>query len=124
MFATLVVVLPTAHSGGELVFRQNGTEFKFDSAAAVDLGSESSGSPSVAFAAFFSDVTHEVLQVRSGYRVTLTWNLYFTNDSVGTQVTSALERSLTDALRAVLADAAFLPRGGVLAFRRRHEYYR
>ena len=118
MFATLVVVLPTQHTGGELVFRQNGKEFTFDSAAAVGLGSE----PSVAFAAFFSDVTHEVLEVRSGYRVTLTWNLYFTSDAGGVSVTSALERNLTAALRAVLADQAFLPRGGLLAFRLRHQY--
>lgn len=31
---------------------------------------------SIQFAAFYSDVEHEVLEVHSGHRVTLTYNLY------------------------------------------------
>lgn len=30
----------------------------------------------IQFAAFYSDVEHEVLEVQSGHRVTLTYNLY------------------------------------------------
>jgi len=32
--------------------------------------------PSIAYVAFFSDIEHEVAPVISGYRVTLTFNLY------------------------------------------------
>lgn len=120
MFATLVVVLPTVHEGGELVFRQHDEEYKFDSATAVQ---QSEKQPCVAFAAFFSDVTHEVLEVRSGYRVTLTWNIYFSDASTGAPAAdSVLESSLTAAFRTLLADKTFLPQEGFLGFGLRHEY--
>ncbi len=73
MFGSLVIVLPSAHEGGELVLRHGGEEWSFDAAKAIkdDQG------PSIGFVAFFSDVEHEVTMVTSGYRVTLTYNLYF-----------------------------------------------
>ena len=120
MFATVVVVLPTVHEGGELIFRQKHQEFKFDSAVAVQ---QSSTQPCVAFAAFFSDVTHEVLEVKLGYRVTITWNVYFSDSkSASATTSSALETSLTAAFRSMLADETFLPDGGYLGFGLRHEY--
>lgn len=71
MIASLVIVLPTEHEGGTLVLRNNDKEFEFDS------GEELSGSTSkVAYVAFFSDTDHEVTEVTSGYRVTLTYNLH------------------------------------------------
>ncbi|CAA7263512.1 unnamed protein product [Cyclocybe aegerita] len=56
MFGSLVVVLPTAHTGGSLIFRHQGNEWTFDSAKAVNEES----TPYAAFVAFFSDVEHEV----------------------------------------------------------------
>jgi hypothetical protein len=51
--------------------RHDGHEVKFD------WGSN----PTVAqWAAFYSDCEHEVLPVTSGYRVTLTYNLYYDED--------------------------------------------
>jgi len=32
---------------------------------------------SISYAAFYGDVEHEVTEVKSGYRLTLTYNLYF-----------------------------------------------
>ncbi|MFM8364724.1 MAG: 2OG-Fe(II) oxygenase, partial [Verrucomicrobiota bacterium] len=67
MFGTLVVALPSAHEGGELLVRHAGRE------AVVDLRGTDPGE--VGFAAFFADCEHEVRPVVSGYRVCLIFNL-------------------------------------------------
>ena len=120
MFASLVVVLPTQHEGGELVFRQSGQEFIFD--AATEL--KRSSTTAVAFTAFFSDVDHEVTEVRSGYRVTITWNLYFSKTSTpkDTSFSTPFESSMKEALQNLLADTAYLSDGGYIGFGLRHEY--
>jgi len=67
MFGTLVVVLPSAYDGGELVVRHGGREVSLDLRA---------NDPSEAcFAAFYADCRHEVKPVISGYRPTLVYNL-------------------------------------------------
>jgi len=71
MFVPFVVVFPTRHEGGSVMLHHDGEEWTFDSATILlqqDL-------PSVAYLAFYS-VDHEVTTVNSGYRVTLTYNLY------------------------------------------------
>lgn len=68
MFGSLVIIFPTKHEGGELILRDKGQEWTFDSAAAVN----SDGKPRVAYVAFYSDVEHEVGVVSAGHRVTLT----------------------------------------------------
>lgn len=67
MFGTLVVVLPAAHHGGELVVRHAGREVVCD--LATDEVSE------VKYAAFYADCEHEVRPIRSGHRVCLIYNL-------------------------------------------------
>jgi predicted 2-oxoglutarate/Fe(II)-dependent dioxygenase YbiX len=69
MFATLVIVLPSAHSGGELVVRHLGQE------KTLDLRPEDPSE--IGFAAFYADCVHEVRPVVSGYRLTLVYNLRF-----------------------------------------------
>jgi 2OG-Fe(II) oxygenase superfamily len=64
MVATLVVQLPTASRGGALVVRHRGQEVKH-------LGAPKS----LACFAFYADCRHEVLAAKSGYRITLTYNL-------------------------------------------------
>lgn len=66
MFGSLVVCLPSQFTGGALITRHQGRQVTYDW----------SSSPSTHWAAFFSDVEHEVLPVTSGHRVTLTYNLY------------------------------------------------
>jgi predicted 2-oxoglutarate/Fe(II)-dependent dioxygenase YbiX len=65
MFATLVVVLPSISSGGDLVVRHKGRE------ARLDLRCEDPSE--AAFAAFYADCVHEVLPVTSGCRLTLVY---------------------------------------------------
>jgi hypothetical protein len=67
MFATLVIVLPSLSSGGELLVRHAGREVRLD--LRCDDPSE------IAFAAFYADCVHEVLPVTGGYRLTLVYNL-------------------------------------------------
>jgi hypothetical protein len=69
MFGTLVVALPSAHEGGELLVRHSGRE------AVVDLRGTDPGE--AGFAAFYADCEHEVRPVVSGYRVCLIFNLVF-----------------------------------------------
>ncbi|KAK3667971.1 hypothetical protein LTR22_001038 [Elasticomyces elasticus] len=77
-FGSLVVCLPVAHEGGELVVRHEKKELVFDWST-EDPHAEDAA---VKWAAFYSDCEHEVLEVTSGHRITLTYNLHAT-DGVG-----------------------------------------
>ncbi|TFK31127.1 hypothetical protein BDQ12DRAFT_619515 [Crucibulum laeve] len=120
MFGSLVVVFPTAHEGGCLILRQDGKEWTFDSAAVTS----NTADPKAFFVAFYGDIEHEVSVVKSGYRVTLTYNLYFDDSPSSTIPTTILgsEISLKDAFLALLADDGFLPTGGLVGFGLRFSY--
>lgn len=78
MFGSLVVVLPTPHEGGSLLLRHDGQEWEFDPSRAIAEKTDQH----FAYIAFYSDVEHEVSLVKSGYRVTLTYNLSFDEEAV------------------------------------------
>ncbi|KAF2840820.1 hypothetical protein M501DRAFT_1010024 [Patellaria atrata CBS 101060] len=69
----LVVCLPYPHQGGELVIRHESRTMTFDWS---DKGEKPVNA--IQWAAFYSDCEHEVMEVKSGHRVTLTYNLYVT----------------------------------------------
>lgn len=74
---SLVVALPVAHEGGELAVRNAGQKILFDWSASGNTTSDATSiRPCVKWAAFYSDCEHEVYEVRYGYRITLTYNLY------------------------------------------------
>ena len=64
MFGTLVVCLPSAHQGGDVVVKHCGQAKVFSSSAMAQ-----------SYMAWYSDVSHEVLPVICGYRWVLTFNL-------------------------------------------------
>lgn len=64
MVGTLVLSLPSAHAGGELVVEHAGRECVYRSSD-TDL----------TLVAFYADCRHQVTPVRAGYRVALTFNL-------------------------------------------------
>jgi hypothetical protein len=66
MVGTLVVSLPSAHTGGELVIDHAGQSNAYRAS-----------NKELTFVAFYADCRHHVTPVRSGYRVTLTFNLLF-----------------------------------------------
>ncbi|KAG5352109.1 hypothetical protein C0989_003834 [Termitomyces sp. Mn162] len=113
MFGSLVIVFPTAHEGGSLVLRHSGQEWTFDSVALIRKQS----TPSIAYIAFYSDVDHEVTVVESGYRVTLTYNLFFETSKLPPATPVAPDDQLLhDALSAALTNPSFFPEGGYLGF--------
>lgn len=67
MFGTLVVVLPSAHSGGELIIRHGTRE--------VSVNLSTPDISELRFAAFYADCEHEVRPITHGSRVCLTYNL-------------------------------------------------
>ena len=68
MFGTLIIGLPTKHTGGELIV-------KFDGRAETIDFSEPSRQYQIPYAAFYADCDHEIKPVTSGYRICLTYNL-------------------------------------------------
>ena len=67
MVATLTVTLPSTGEGGKIVVEHKGDRVE------IDLDSEDRSE--LTYAAFYSDCRHEVLPLRSGYRVCLVYNL-------------------------------------------------
>ena len=67
MIATLVISLPTAGVGGQLVVRHKGNEIVMDMNARE--------SSELVFAAFYADCKHETRPVSEGHRVSLVYNL-------------------------------------------------
>lgn len=64
MFATLVIGLPSPHGGGEVTVKHQGDKKILTLKHAFS------------YVSWYSDVIHEVLPVRSGYRWVLTYYLY------------------------------------------------
>ncbi|KAJ6482620.1 hypothetical protein C8R45DRAFT_871444 [Mycena sanguinolenta] len=123
MFGSLVVVFPSLHVGGALHLRYDGKEEEFNSANILS----SLDTPTVAYAAFYGDVEHEVAVVESGHRVTLTYNLYFAAATPGLALDRASPNArdtseIHSSLSALLEDSTFLPKGGILGFGLRHAY--
>jgi predicted 2-oxoglutarate/Fe(II)-dependent dioxygenase YbiX len=68
MVATLVVALPSRHTGGELIVSHEGRQHQ------VTLSGAASGLE-LSYAAFYADCEHEVRPVKDGYRLCLAYNL-------------------------------------------------
>ena len=68
MFATLIIGLPSRHSGGKLILRHSGLEYTCD----FSLDDYMYAFP---FVSFYADCEHEVKPVTGGYRVCLVYNL-------------------------------------------------
>ncbi|GAQ90735.1 hypothetical protein KFL_006780060 [Klebsormidium nitens] len=110
MFGSLVVCLPSAYTGGQLHVRHRLADATFDWA-------ERSGD-TIQWVALYSDCEHEITEVTSGNRITLTYNL-FADVSAKSPLAAAVDWSalpLYRALQSALGRANFLPAGGVLGF--------
>jgi hypothetical protein len=71
MFATMVVCLPSRHTGGTLIVKHE------DRTVNVDFGGEESEFKTQ-YAAFYADCHHEILPVAAGHRICLVYNLAIT----------------------------------------------
>jgi hypothetical protein len=88
MVGTLVVTLPSSYTGGELM---------------VGLGEEwksyRGSKTALSLVAFYADCRHEVLRVKSGYRITLTYNLLLHGDTSRPEGDEGTVAELADLLR-------------------------
>ncbi|HMR95865.1 MAG TPA: 2OG-Fe(II) oxygenase [Microthrixaceae bacterium] len=90
MVASLVVMLPSRATGGDLVVSHRSESVSFHGSAS-----------SLTFVAFYADTRHEVLPVETGHRVVLTYNLSLRGETMA---------PLTDDPSAVTATAELLGR--------------
>ncbi|MEO6493316.1 MAG: 2OG-Fe(II) oxygenase [Ilumatobacteraceae bacterium] len=75
MIGTLVVMLPSRSSGGDLVVEHRKRSVRYSGSATA-----------LTFVAFYADTRHEVLPVETGHRVVLTYNLLLTGDTAASHV--------------------------------------
>ena len=79
MVATLVINLPSKHTGGELIVMHSG---KIET---ISMPGAASGLE-IDYAAFYADCEHEVKPIKSGYRLCLTYNLVLTKSRTSTAI--------------------------------------
>ncbi|KAF2768460.1 hypothetical protein EJ03DRAFT_343955 [Teratosphaeria nubilosa] len=136
-FGSLVVCLPVAHQGGELVVRNGGKDVVFNRASrdpnhsgpeldrTTDQASQGAAAiashpSSLHWAAFYSDCEHEVLEVTSGHRIALTYNLYVRcgagnlAGNIHGDLLNHAQLPLYETLKHALDTPGFMPRGRVL----------
>ncbi|KAF6798806.1 oxidoreductase [Colletotrichum sojae] len=115
----LVVCLPMEHKGGEFAVRQDGRSHTFDWGA-------NSEKPLIQWAAFYSDCEHEVFEVKSGHRVTMTYNLYATpgSSSPARQLPAFSPASLPlyGKINALVASKRFQRKDRIIGFYSTHAY--
>ena len=68
MFGTLIIGLPSIHTGGELIV-------KFDNKTEIVDFSGFTNEYKIPYAAFYADCEHEIKPITSGYRICLVYNL-------------------------------------------------
>lgn len=94
MVATLVIVLPGAFRGGELVVRHEGQE------RVVDFGAAGGNPFHTHHAAFYADCEHEVRPLQEGHRLCLVYNLTLAGSK--TAVTAPRTAGVADELATTL----------------------
>ncbi|KAJ4354890.1 hypothetical protein N0V95_003424 [Ascochyta clinopodiicola] len=86
MFGTLVVCLPSLHTGGSVHLSHDNKQRELDTASASGFDLQ--------ILAWYSDVQHEIRPVEKGYRLVLTYNLV-QDQSLPMQTAAALDASHT-----------------------------
>ncbi len=114
MVATLVVVLPSVHEGGELVIRHDGME------RIIDLGGADKNAFQIQFAAFYADCEHEVRSIHAGYRLCLIYNLTLAETEESIDAPRASEN--IEQIGSILKDWAKDDSAGNLVITLDHQY--
>jgi len=83
MVASLVIVLPSRHSGGSLIIEHHGDKKQFKTSQfPLDK---------LTYIAFYADCHHEVKAIKEGYRVVLTYNLVLENQTTHIHAPSSVQ---------------------------------
>ena len=118
MFGSLVIFYPTFHQGGTLHIRKDENEWSFDSESLTEHEV-----PHIGYVALYSDIEHEVDLVKSGFRVSITYNLYYEDDLTDSPVSlSPSALVFKNTLQGLLGGPGFLPEGGWLGFGLEYHY--
>ena len=120
MFGSLVLCLPTQFSGGNLVLHHLKEEVIFDWSSTPDHPAKA-----IKWAAFFSNIEHEILPVTSGHRVTLTYNLYREGSEMlapGLSISCPVFSTFKQHVLRALGNPHFMREGGILGFCCQHSY--
>ncbi|KAH8897397.1 hypothetical protein GQ53DRAFT_838018 [Thozetella sp. PMI_491] len=96
MVGTLVVCLPSKHDGGDVHVSFGAQHQTFSTASASGFD--------ITALAWYSDVTHEVKELVSGYRLVLTYKLFQTPEAPGTGGSAASLLHQTQQLQVLFAD--------------------
>lgn len=75
MFGSLVIQLPSAYEGGEFVFNECHEKTVFDLSQKAGKSQNS-----IYYLAHYSDIGHESLRIKKGYRVALVYSLFIQMD--------------------------------------------
>lgn len=112
-FGSLVVCLPHPHQGGQLSVSHAGESKTWDWSVSGE------GPAHIGWAAFYSDCEHEVHEVQSGHRITLTYNLYIRERQGGLLRRNPVARAdsfpLYQTAESLLNSPHFLPDGASAA---------
>lgn len=74
MFATVIIILPSQYSGGQVHVSHGSSQQIFDFASSSAFGTS--------LLSWYTDVTHEVKSVTSGYRLALSYNIIHTSPGI------------------------------------------
>lgn len=80
MFATIIIVLPSEFTGGQIHLSHGGVDMVYD-CSATSLNTTT-------VMAWYTDVTHEVKPITGGYRLALSYNLIHTTTALRPAVSS------------------------------------
>lgn len=118
-----MVSLPSDHEGGQLAVRNAGSEVLFNWSKSAN---KNDTTPCIKWAAFYSDCEHEVREVTSGHRITLTYNLYVTRGlghlAGSASALDATTLPLYKTLNTALKRSDFFGKGHVMAVWLTHAY--
>lgn len=118
MVGSLVVCLPFPFTGGELSLEHGNQAAVFDFSSDIEADSGA-----LAWAAFFSDVDHEISAVASGHRVTISYALRQESARRRTQTAAARrDETLLPLFREAALDPELRQSGAILRIPCMHQY--
>lgn len=91
MVATLVVVLPSPHIGGDLIIELDNQKSIFST--------ENVDEKNIKYAVFYADCDHNVKKVTSGYRVVLTFNVVLDKNKTNKDENNIKNKEFIDSIK-------------------------
>ncbi|KAF4607220.1 hypothetical protein EYR38_001280 [Pleurotus pulmonarius] len=116
MFATVIIILPSRYTGGQVHVSHGNKAQVFDYASSSLL--------STAVLAWYTDVTHEVKPVESGYRLALSYNLIQGNTVVSRPVVPTMATAVAR-VRGILrmwSKGLYDSNSDIIAYLLQHQY--